>query len=79
MRMVIKKVDIFICQEYTDYDEKVSLMRERRLTNMIDWIIGAVVVAAVAAVIVKKVKDHKAGKSGCGCGCSGCSSKGKCH
>lgn len=46
---------------------------------MIDWIIGAVVVAAVAAVIVKKVKDYKAGKTGCGCGCSGCSSKGKCH
>lgn len=28
MRMVIKNVDIFICQEYTDYDEKASLMRE---------------------------------------------------
>lgn len=45
---------------------------------MIDWIIGILVVTAVVAVIVKKVKDHKVGKRGCGCGCqggcSGCSS-----
>lgn len=48
---------------------------------MIDWVIGIVIAAAVAAVIIKKIKDAKAGKSGCGCGCgcSGCSSNGKCH
>ena len=49
--------------------------------EMIDWIIGIVIAAAVVAVIVKKVKDKKAGKSGCGCGCGcgGCASKGQCH
>jgi len=46
---------------------------------MIDWIIGIVIAAAVAAVIMKKVKDAKAGKSGCGCGCDGCTAKSKCH
>lgn len=39
---------------------------------MIDWIIGIAAGAAVLAIIVKKVKDKKAGKSDCGCGCSGC-------
>lgn len=38
---------------------------------MADIIIVTIVGAALAAVIWKKVKDHKAGKSGCGCGCSG--------
>ena len=46
---------------------------------MIDWILGIVIANSVVAVIVKKVKDQKAGKSGCGCGCSGCLSKGQCH
>ena len=46
---------------------------------MIDWIIGILIAAALAAIVIKKVKDKKAGKSGCGCGCSGCSAKGKCH
>lgn len=53
---------------------------------MIDWIIGTVIAAAAAAVVVKKIKDAKVGKSGCGCGCSdgcaGCSHSkngGSCH
>ena len=43
---------------------------------MADLVIGTVVVAAVAGVIWKKVKDARAGKPGCGCGCSGCSGPG---
>lgn len=39
---------------------------------MADLVIGVVVAAAVAAVIWKKVKDARAGKPGCGCGCAGC-------
>ena len=39
---------------------------------MADWIIGIIIAAAVTAVVAKKIKDIKAGKSGCGCGCSGC-------
>lgn len=46
---------------------------------MIDWMIGMIIAAAVAAIIIKKVKDLKAGKSGCGCSCAGCAAKNKCH
>lgn len=46
---------------------------------MADLIIGILIAAAFAAVVIKKIKDKKAGKSGCGCGCSNCPSKGKCH
>ena len=42
---------------------------------MAELVIGIVVVAAVAAIIWKKVKDARAGKPGCGCGCSGCTGK----
>lgn len=45
---------------------------------MADWIIGVLIAAAFAAVVIKKIKDKKAGKSGCGCGCGGCIHKGKC-
>ena len=45
---------------------------------MIDIVIVALIGTAMAGVIWKKVKDHKEGKSGCGCefggGCSSCSS-----
>ncbi|MFR5602041.1 MAG: FeoB-associated Cys-rich membrane protein [Lachnospiraceae bacterium] len=44
---------------------------------MIDWILGLLIVAAVALVVWKKVKDGREGKPGCGCGCSGCTSKKK--
>ena len=38
------------------------------------------IVAAVAAgVLVYLLRQRKAGKSGCGCGCANCPSKGICH
>lgn len=48
---------------------------------MLDWIIQnaaniiiiAVLALAVALVIRKLVRDKRAGKSSCGCGCSNCS------
>lgn len=40
-------------------------------------IVGALLLAAVAFVIVKMIKDKKSGKSSCGCNCPGCSG-GKC-
>ncbi|MBQ1284285.1 MAG: FeoB-associated Cys-rich membrane protein [Acutalibacteraceae bacterium] len=54
---------------------------------MLDWIInnigtvvvGALLAAAVAAVIIKLIKDKRAGKSSCGCNCSGCPMSDKCH
>lgn len=50
---------------------------------MVDIVIVAVIGAAVAGILWKKVKDHRSGKGGCGCGscggcsgCSGCQSQG---
>ena len=46
---------------------------------MINYIIGAIILAYAIFVIVRHVKNKKAGKSCCGCGgscssgCSGCS------
>ncbi len=39
---------------------------------MANLVIGVIVFAAVAGVVWKKVKDARAGKPGCGCGCAGC-------
>ena len=47
--------------------------------QMADVIIIAVIGSALAGVVWKKVRNHKEGKSGCGCGCSGCSLKGTCQ
>ena len=39
---------------------------------MADIIIGIILIAAVAAVIIKMRRDKKSGKSGCGCNCGSC-------
>lgn len=41
--------------------------------------VGLVVLAIVAAVIIKIVRDKKNHKGGCACGCEGCPSAGLCH
>jgi len=54
---------------------------------MIEWmnenlptIIGTAVVACIfIAIIVSRIKDRKNGKSGCSCGCEGCSVCDSCH
>ena len=38
--------------------------------------VGAAVLAVIALIIVKFVKDKRAGRSSCGCGCTGCASCG---
>lgn len=40
-------------------------------------VVGLIVLAIVAAIVVKIAKDKKNGKTSCGCGCEGCSHK--CH
>ena len=40
-------------------------------------IVGIVVLAIVAAIIIKQVVDRKKG-SGCGCGCDGCANSASC-
>ena len=54
---------------------------------IIDWLIanigsilvGVVVLAVVALVIVLMVRDKKQGKSSCGNSCASCPMAGKCH
>lgn len=47
--------------------------------NIATVIICAVLIAIVAAIIVKMIKDKKQGKSSCGCGCADCPMGGSCH
>lgn len=47
--------------------------------NLATIIIAAIVFGLMAWVVIRKVKQRKAGTSTCGCGCSGCSQEDKCH
>ncbi|HKM28666.1 MAG TPA: FeoB-associated Cys-rich membrane protein [Anaerovoracaceae bacterium] len=47
--------------------------------NIGSIIVGAVLVAVVAAIIASQIKAHRAGKSSCGCGCANCPMSGSCH
>lgn len=47
--------------------------------NVATIIICAVLIAIVAAVIGKMVRDKKKGKSSCGCGCANCAMSGACR
>jgi hypothetical protein len=42
-------------------------------------IISAIILAVVAAIIIKRIVDRKKGKSSCGCGCSDCAASSMCH
>jgi hypothetical protein len=42
-------------------------------------ILGGIIFGLMALVITKQVKKARSGESGCGCGCSGCSSASVCH
>ena len=44
----------------------------------IDYIITTAAVATVVGVIIKSIRDKKNGKTGCGCGCESCPSRGAC-
>jgi Na+/citrate or Na+/malate symporter len=47
--------------------------------NLATIIIGAVVFAILAAVVVKMIRDKKSHKSSCGCGCKDCPSSSICR
>lgn len=47
--------------------------------NLSTIIVSIILIAAVSGVVVKMIKDRRAGKSSCGCGCQGCSMNGICH
>lgn len=38
-----------------------------------------IVAAILIGIIVKMVKDKRKGNSSCGCGCSNCAMRDKCH
>lgn len=46
--------------------------------NLGTIIVLAAVLALVTFLTIKLIKDKKAGKSGCSCGCSSCPMSGKC-
>ena len=45
--------------------------------NLPNIAVGALLLAAVAAAAAKLIRDRRAGRPSCSCGCSGCS--GSCH
>ena len=47
--------------------------------NWGNLLVLALIALALAAVVWGQVKRRKSGKSGCGCGCEGCPSRGICH
>ena len=42
-------------------------------------VIGIVLLSIIFFVIRYMIKEKKAGKGGCGSGCSGCANSGMCH
>ena len=49
------------------------------LENIATLVIGGLLIAAVAAIIIHMVRNRKKGKSSCGCGCSNCPMSDSCH
>lgn len=47
--------------------------------NLATIIVALIILAIVAAIIIVRIRDKKAGKSSCSCGCSGCAMKDSCH
>ncbi len=49
------------------------------MMNLPTLLIGLVILAVFAAIVVSEVKKRRNGKGGCGCGCDHCPSAGACH
>lgn len=49
------------------------------LLNWASLVVGLLVAALTAAVILKMIRDKKRHKSACGCSCSGCAGAAYCH
>ncbi len=47
--------------------------------NLVTILLCLLLAAAVAAIIVKIVKDRKKGKTSCGCNCANCAMSGACR
>lgn len=42
-------------------------------------LVSVIVAVALTTVVIKLLKDKKAGKTSCSCGCKNCPSSGICH
>ena len=54
------------------------------MLNFLSQNIGTIVVSVILAlivafVIIRMIKNKKAGKSSCGCGCENCAMANECH
>ena len=49
------------------------------MPNFATVLVGLAVFGAFAAVILRAVKNHREGKSGCSCGCGSCPGRDLCH
>ncbi len=54
-------------------------MAEWLAANVGTIIISLILAGIVVAVIASKIREKKAGKSSCGCGCANCAMHGTCH
>jgi len=54
-------------------------MFEWLYSNLANILIIGAVLGIVTLVVVSMIRDKRAGKSSCGCGCSHCAMAGKCH
>lgn len=54
-------------------------MMEFLANNWGSLLVGAILVVVVGSIVLRQIKNHKQGKSSCGCGCSNCPMEGKCH
>jgi flagellar biogenesis protein FliO len=48
-------------------------------TNLGTILVALVLIAIVALIVRKLIRDKRSGRSSCGCGCANCAMHGKCH
>ena len=49
------------------------------MENLATILVGLVLLAVVAAIVLCMYRGRKKGKAGCGCGCANCPMHGSCH
>ena len=49
------------------------------IDNLGTIVVGLLLAAVVTAIIIRQIKNKKAGIHSCGCGCQSCAMAGACH
>lgn len=57
----------------------LSLSAAQNPFNLPTLLVGAVIAAVFAAIVIRGAIKRRRGEGGCGCGCSGCPNSGLCH